>query len=490
MERAQRLKAAARGAAWPLGAASLTALATAGGVLLGRAGDGQTAVRLGAVLAAAAALGAFALVRRLEHAETAAVSDPLTGLPNRALLADRAEQALRRSRRTGEPFSLVVVDLDDFKLVNDRHGHAAGDAVLRALAGRFGATVRASDTVARLGGDEFVVLSLGARDEHEVATLVGRLRRSLREPVPVGPARVAVDASIGWAIHPADGGSTDELLTRADEQMLAAKRHPTGARPRRPGGAARRSLERALHQGRLVVHYEPIVDLASGAPVRARARVRGCATSRGVLSLVALAGSAEGGALAPALALASVADALHRAGECGEAGRPLGVAVGLPARALADGGLVEGLARALDEAGAADGLLTLELSLGDGADELEPAAVEPLARLGVRVALADVLRSGSVAALGALPLDELAVDAALVRGLTTSPADAAIVRALVEAGRELGFELAAEGVEDAGTLAELRRLGCDTARGPFVSPALAPGDLLAWLAARPAAAAV
>ena len=475
----------------PLGAALVTAVAVGAGVVLGQEGDGRTALLLGLVLAAAAALGAFRLAWHLRRAEDAALSDPLTGLPNRILLADRVEQALRRSQRTGEPFALVVCDLDGFKGVNDQHGHAAGDALLRELAGRFRACVRATDTVARLGGDEFVVLSLGARDEHEVAALVARLRQALREPVDAAGVRVRVDASIGWALHPADGGTTEELLLRADEQMLATKRHAgAGGRRRSSSSAVLRALESALHQGRLVVHYQPVIELGGGQAVRAHAVVRGCATARGVLTPVALPGSVEETPLAPVLALATAADVLERAREWREHGHRLGVGLRVPLRALQDGRLVEGLARLLDRTGTPEDDLTVELALGGaGEDGPDPAVLAAIARLGVRVGLADALRSSGVAALGEIPLDELEIDASLVRGLPRSPADATVVRALVEAGRELGFAISAEGVESAEALAELRRIGCDYARGPHLSPALPPDELLAWVSARLAAAA-
>lgn len=479
---------------WPLGAALLVGLAVGAGVVLGHQGDRQTAIRVGVVLALGAALGAFRLVTHLRRAEVAALSEPLTGLPNRILLADRLEQALNRSRRSGEPFSLVIADLDDFKHVNDHHGHAVGDAVLCTLARRFEATVRASDTVARVGGDEFVVLSLGARDEHEVAALVGRLRQALREPIEARGATLNVDASIGWAIHPADGETSDELLTRADQQMLAAKRQgaPAGKRGgRRPGRAVLRSLEQDLSRGRLLVHYQPVVEVATGRVTRAHALVRGCATARGVLTPVDLAGTVERTPLAPAVALHTVADALRRAQEWRDAGRPLDVSVNVPLRLLEDRTFGDGLAQLLGQTSTPTESVTVELAVGEPGDgAADRDALVALGRLGVRIALSDVLRSASVAMLGEVPLDELKVDATFVRGLVRSPADAAIVRGLVEAGRELGFAISAEGVECVETLDELGRIGCDFAQGPYFSPALPPDELLAWVAGKVAAQAV
>src|SRR5262249_31802185 len=150
-----------------------------------------------ALVAGVGAVAAALFALRLHAAESFAVRDALTGLPNRMLLDDRLEQALRRCRRTADSFALMVIDLDGVKEVNDLRGHDAGDLVLQSIARRLESVVRASDTVARIGGDEFVVLSLGTRTEEEAATLVGRLRHVLRRPYPVEGGTVEIDASIG-----------------------------------------------------------------------------------------------------------------------------------------------------------------------------------------------------------------------------------------------------------------------------------------------------
>jgi diguanylate cyclase (GGDEF)-like protein len=469
----------ARRLGWALAAAVLAGAAVVTGALLYESTRALYAVLAGAGFAAVAALATDRLAFHLQKAQVAAVSDPLTGLPNRVLLRDRVEQAVRRSSRSGEPFALVVVDLDGFKNVNDHHGHAAGDHVLRALARRFEDTVRTSDTVARVGGDEFVILSLGSRDEHEVAALVGRLRQALREPIDVGPGTMAsVDASIGWAIYPVDGASAGALLDRADEQMFATKRQEGTSprhRGRRPSTAVLRSLESSLHQGRVVVHYQPVLELKTGIPVRVEALVRGCTTARGVLTPVELVRSVEQTPLASALALTTVADALRQAEEWRDAGHRLGVAVNVPARALEDDTFADGVGKLLNQTRTPVNLLTLELGSGEGADSgLDPAFVASLSRLGVRISLADVIRSSSVAALRTVPIDELKIDATFVRGLVSTPA----------ASRELDFEVVAEGVESPEALAELVRIGCDMAQGPYLAPAMPADELLDWLAQR------
>ena len=183
-----------------------------------------------AVATTISAVFALRLAARARAAESLALRDTLTGLPNRALLDDRIEQALQRARRTADAFALMVVDLDGFKEVNDIRGHDAGDQVLQSIARRLESVVRGSDTVARVGGDEFVVLSIGTRSEEEAAALVGRLRHALRRPYRVEGGIVEIDASIGWALFPADGATPEELLCRADVQMFATKRDSGTAR--------------------------------------------------------------------------------------------------------------------------------------------------------------------------------------------------------------------------------------------------------------------
>jgi diguanylate cyclase (GGDEF)-like protein len=232
----------------------------------------------------------------VREAEALALRDPLTTLPNRSLLEDRVEQALARARRTGEPFALVVLDLNGFKEVNDIRGHRAGDVVLQWLAERLESVVRESDTVARVGGDEFAVLSLGTRDEHEAALLVGRLRAALRSPLAVEGVRVEVDASIGYALYPDDGATPEELLARADRQMYVTKRDTSGPTPLRGSLDAGivREFETALERNELLVHYQPILRLDDGSVVGAEALVRRLHPDRGVVSAAEFIPHVEG----------------------------------------------------------------------------------------------------------------------------------------------------------------------------------------------------
>src|SRR5262249_37703431 len=260
---------------WALVLAALVLLASLVTAVFRETPDYVIAVLV--VFAFIAAAAGVLLNWRLESAHSEALRDPLTGLPNRVLLTDRIEQAFKRSRRSGEPFTLIAIDLDGFKDVNDVRGHRAGDAVLRTLARRFEAIVREADTVARVGGDEFVVLSIGTGSDDRAGALVGRLRNALRRPFRVDGASVEIDGSIGWSVYPDDGGTAEELLARADGQMYATKRDTSDESVlirRGVDAGIVRDVEHALERNELMVVYQPILDLTSGTPRSAEALVR------------------------------------------------------------------------------------------------------------------------------------------------------------------------------------------------------------------------
>ena len=270
-----------------------------------------------AVATTISAVFALRLAARARAAESLALRDTLTGLPNRALLDDRIEQALQRARRTADAFALMVVDLDGFKEVNDIRGHDAGDQVLQSIARRLESVVRGSDTVARVGGDEFVVLSIGTRSEEEAAALVGRLRHALRRPYRVEGGIVEIDASIGWALFPADGATPEELLCRADVQMFATKRDSgDGSAASRRGSLDAgivREFESALTRDEVIVHYQPVLDARSGEVQGVEALIRRNHPERGLLAPADFVPHVERTPLIRALTLHVVAEALGNA---------------------------------------------------------------------------------------------------------------------------------------------------------------------------------
>jgi diguanylate cyclase (GGDEF)-like protein len=473
--------------AWAI---SLAALVVASGVAtaLLRESPSYVAIALGVISFLAGGCGVV-LNWKVGKANSQALRDPLTGLPNRVLLEDRIEQALRRSRRSGEPFTLIVVDLDGFKDVNDVRGHGAGDAVLKTLARRFEAILRETDTVARVGGDEFVVLSMGTGNDDTAAALVGRLRHALRRPFRVNGATVEIDGSVGWAVFPTDGATSDELLSRADGLMYATKRDTTDdAVLARRGVDADvvRDVETALERNELVVVYQPIMDLASGEPYAAEALVRRLLPDRGLLPPADFVPHVERTTLVRELTFQVVADALRSSALWSEAGHDLAVSVNIPYRLLDDPQFADGLAGLLRASRFRPGDLTLEVvPAGPGAGgELDADALGYLSELGVRLSLDDGGRAASFAALRVLPLDELKIDAGFVHGLGRNPTDAALVHGMVEIGHALGLSVVAEGVETREAWNVLAGWGCDYAQGFYVASPRAAEELVDWLRGR------
>lgn len=445
-----------------------------------------------------AALAIFALVAaacgvvlnwRLGTAHSRALRDPLTGLPNRVLLEDRIDQALRQSRRSGGSFTLIVIDLDGFKDVNDVRGHRAGDTVLRKLAQRFETILRESDTVARVGGDEFVVLSMGTGGGDDAATLVGRLRHALRGPFPVDGATVEIDGSIGWAVYPEDGATSDDLLARADGQMYATKRGTSGESAwlrRGVDAGIVRDVEAALEREELVVVYQPILDLATGATTSAEALVRRVLPDRTLLPPAEFVPHVERTPLARELTFLVVADALASAELWSNAGYDLGVSINIPYRLLDDPQFADGLGAMLHTANVASTHVTLEIvPAGPGAGaELDDEVVGRLRAFGVRLSLDDGGRAASLAALRVLPLDELKIDASFVHGLGRSATDAALVRGMVDIGHALDLSVVAEGVETRQAWNILADWGCDYAQGFYVASPRPANELADWLRGR------
>jgi diguanylate cyclase (GGDEF)-like protein len=440
------------------------------------------------VCAFVAAAAGVVLNWRLGRAHSQALRDPLTGLPNRALLDDRMEQAFRRSRRSGEPFTLIVIDLDGFKEVNDVRGHRAGDLVLKALARRFESIIREMDTVARVGGDEFVVLSIGTGSDDRAGALVGRIRNALRRPFRVDGASVEIDGSIGWAVFPDDGLTAEELLARADGQMYATKRDTGDDSVMLRRGvdvSVVRDVEAALERNELLVLYQPILNLSTGAPHSAEALIRRVLPDGGLIPPAEFIPHVERTPLVRELTFLVVADALSSAQLWSAAGHNLGVSINIPYRLLDDPQFADGLAELLRTVDPKAPQVTLEVvPAGPGAGtQVDEDVLSRFNALGVRLSLDDAGRAASFAALRVLPLDELKIDVGFVHGLGKSATDAALVRGMIDIGHALGLEVVAEGVETRTAWSVLAEWGCDYAQGFYVASPRGADELIDWLGA-------
>ncbi|KGE04156.1 diguanylate cyclase/phosphodiesterase (GGDEF & EAL domain protein) with PAS/PAC sensor(s) [Pseudohaliea rubra DSM 19751] len=448
--------------------------------------------------------------RRQEQLQRTAHFDSITGLPNRALLADRLEQAMAVAERRGTELAVLYLDLDGFKSINDRHGHAAGDRALASVSKVMQASVRRGDTVARVGGDEFVIVLVDLNSRKECLLLVDRLLSRLAEPLALGEDRVALSASAGLSFY-GRGVSADAegLLRQADQAMYQAKNAgKNGYRlyDRQQDARLRAYLEdmgRALDQGQFVLHYQPIVDMQSGELLAVEALLRWQREDR-LLGAEEFLPMLKGHPLARRVGDWVLRQAVAQLAGWRAAGEDIAVAVNVTSPQLSRSDFTAGLRELLrfHELDGGDCGLTLEIlessALADREQLQDVMAV--CAPLGVRFALDDFGTGySSLSHLKDLPAERLKIDRRFVRDLFKGADDFAMLSAIVGMARAFGRELVAEGVESAAQGDVLLGLGCRYAQGFAIAPALPPESLLAWrrawrppeswAAARPAEAA-
>ncbi len=411
--------------------------------------------------------------RRLEdELRERALHDDLTGLANRALFLDRARHALVRSRRPGGSAAVVFLDLDDFKAVNDTYGHAIGDELLCSVARRLTSCVRPADTVARLGGDEFALL-LEDDDLQTATQVVERILLTASAPVRLESVDLVVGTSIGLVLATSADVGPDTLLAQADAAMYAAKARGKGSYevydPRLGTGThhrsqLRRELESALRSEEFRLHYQPIVDLRTGTRVGFEALIRWQHPERGLLHPVDFLDDAEDSPQISGIGSWVLGAASRATAQLG----PTHMSVNVSARQLEHPSFVRSVTDALDESGLQPSRLILEITESASVTDTAGTAVKlaSLRALGVQIALDDFGTGYSpLSYLRQLPLDYLKVDRSFVQSMATSPADAAIVRGIVDMAHALGLRAVAEGVEETVQRDLLREMGCDLAQG-------------------------
>jgi diguanylate cyclase (GGDEF)-like protein len=410
-----------------------------------------------------------------------AFHDPLTSLANRALFGDRVHHALARGPH-GAQAAVLFLDLDDFKAVNDTLGHSAGDSLLQGVAGRLHGALSPRQTVARLGGDEFAILVEDVTDAAAVAGVADRVLAALQASFTIDGHQVFVTASMGIAI----GDDPDELLRSADVAMYRAKatgkaQYAFYAPSMDDALLGRLELIADLRRSRIaeefVVHYQPTVDLGSGAVVGVEALVRWQHPSRGLLQPDEFIPSAEETGLIVGLGRWVLMEACRTVKQWQRVlpGEPLTLSVNVSARQLLHHGFVDDVRRALADSGLEPHLLTLEITetvLADAREETV-AVLDALRGIGTRVALDDFGTGySSLSRLQALPVDTLKVDRSFAVGVESGDRRAALTGAIVELGRALGLDVVAEGIETDGQAEAFRRLGCPLAQGFFYAQPL------------------
>lgn len=423
--------------------------------------------------------------RRAEEALAhQALHDALTGLPNRALFLDRVEHALNRDQRTGEHASVIFLDLDDFKTINDALGHAAGDEALVAVARRLLACMRTTDTAARLGGDEFAILLEDLPGPAEVFEIVARILQALGEPLTLEASVVSISTSVGIVVSNGTEANAGELLRNADLAMYKAKGAGKGRYEIFEAGMhaavverleLKADMERGMEGGEFVPHYQPIIDLDSGRIVALEALVRWQHPHRGLIAPAEFIDLAEETGLIIPMGRAVLRQACREVQSLQDrygCDSPLKLSVNLSARQLRDPGLVDDVADALREAELTAEQLTLEITESILMADTEGAAatLSALKLLGVKLALDDFGTGySSLSYLQRFPVDMLKIDKSFVDGLGSRGADESLVLAIVGLGQMLGLAITAEGIEVDGQLARLKELRCKFGQGYYFS---------------------
>jgi diguanylate cyclase (GGDEF)-like protein len=413
-----------------------------------------------------------------------ALHDPLTRLPNRALFMEQLGHAIARGRRRGTPVSVLFLDLDGFKAVNDTLGHEAGDEVLVNVAERLRRSLRDEDTVARLGGDEFGIV---LEEELQGATLTAqRIVRRFQRPWSLTSGDVPVSVSIGIATRTGEE-ELDELLRQADTAMYAAKASGKGRwRVFSPDLGAqmlasrslRAELQRAVEAEEFVVHYQPVIDLRTGTTTGVEALVRWNHPQRGLLPPSEFLGEAEASGHVVHIDRWVLREACRQVREWQRnvpGAERLSVHVNLSARQLQHPGLAEEIGEAVRVSGLAPNDLILEITETTLVHDAAAAATElrKLKDLHVRLALDDFGTGfSSLSHLHEFPIDIIKIDRSFVATLGHEGRRPELVKALVELGRTLGLVVVAEGIEEASQLEYLRSVGCERAQGYYFAKPL------------------
>ncbi|MBU4408528.1 MAG: EAL domain-containing protein [Proteobacteria bacterium] len=412
--------------------------------------------------------------------------DPLTALPNRLLLEARLQHTLERASREENRAAVLVIDLDQFKTINDSHGHAAGDALLVAVTRRLRTRLREEDTLSRLAGDQFVLVLEALHDYQEAEIMARSIQALLESPfVLPGGCKAFVRASVGISVYPQDGNTAQALLVGADAAVHRAKE--LGGRQfcyytselnvqARATLVMEEALRRALDQEEFVLYYQPKIDLRSGRIVGAEALLRWQRPGCGLVSPLEFIPAAEKNGLIEGIGAWVIRDACRQMRAWRDTGlTEIKVAVNVSARQFRYGGLEEEIIQALTQYGVKPSHLMLELteSILMDAPEKAVARMTALKRLGLRLSLDDFGTGySSLAYLGRFPIDQMKIDRSFVKDIVTDPGAATIATSVISLAHRMRVGVVAEGVETEAQAGYLRQNGCDEIQGYLFSKPL------------------
>jgi len=420
--------------------------------------------------------------RYQEELEHQANHDALTGLANRNLLNDRLEQAVMQARRHGGLLLVALLDLDQFKLINDSLGHGIGDRVLKVVAERLTGSVRQGDTVARLGGDEFVLVIQDQEHEDDAVQLIERIVTAVGESLLIDGNELSVTCSIGVSIYPHHGEDAGTLLRNADTAMYRVKAQTRNGVEFYAKAMSDRindrlsllaALRHALEREEFVLHYQPQVDVRTGRVFGAEALIRWNRPGHGLVPPATFIPAAEESGLIVPIGAWALNEASLQNKRWQEAGLPpITVAVNLSAQQFRQKGIVDTVAGLLRASRLEARYLELELTetmMMHSVDEVI-VTLEELKALGVQLTVDDFgIGYSSLNYLKRFPVDRLKIDRSFVQDIGTDADDTAIAQAVIALGHSLQLRVLAEGVESSAQLAFLRGAGCDEVQGYYLS---------------------
>lgn len=444
-------------------------------------------------------------IKRIVETERLARRDYLTGLPNRALLAERLNHALAIAERDNTQVALLFLDLDRFKHVNDSMGHSAGDQLLTQVADRLSRVLRKEDTLARMGGDEFVVVMENLNRGQDAAMLAEKLIETLLQPIAVGDVPLHLTTSIGISLYPRDATTAEALISDADAAMYRAKESgrntfqfytPELTKLAHDQVLLVSELKHAQERQELELHYQPQVSLTDGTLFGVEALLRWRHPSSGLVMPDRFIPLAEETGLIIPIGAWVLQEACAQAKRWLDAGLPLQrISVNVAGPQLLRGNLLQTVKQALAATALPAGMLELEVteSFIMGKTESVISVLKDLRRLGITIAVDDFGTGySSLSRLKRLPIDRLKIDRSFVQDLPFNEDDTAITRAVIALGKSLGLQIIAEGVETAAQEKFLLQEGCHEAQGYHYSRPVPPAaipELLRENQLRPAAAA-
>ncbi|AXC14029.1 diguanylate cyclase/phosphodiesterase (GGDEF & EAL domains) with PAS/PAC sensor(s) [Acidisarcina polymorpha] len=428
-----------------------------------------------------------ALRKSQEQMKYLAEHDFLTGLPNQRILNDRIGQAIELGSRTGRTVALLFLDMDGFKHINDSLGHPAGDKLIQSISKRLLDCVRSSDTVSRQGGDEFIVLLPEVNHPEDTAIAARRMLEAVAAVHSVDEHELQITACIGISIYPDDGLDAETLIKNADTAMYNAKDNGTRGYEFFQPAMNLRAVERqfleegmrqALERAEFVLHYQPKIDLRTGAITGAEALIRWMHPTRGLLypgNFIPIAEAS--GLIIPIGAWVLRQACIQAQSWIGKGLPPITMAVNVSPVRFESEGFLEGLFAILNETGLDKKSVEIEVTetLLIRRPELTASILRTLRETGVRIAMDD-LGTGysSLSYLHNLPLDALKIDQSFVRQISMAPNQIGIVSAIILMGKSLNLKLIAEGIETAEELKFLQDLNCDEGQGYYFSPPVLP----------------